>query len=313
MTLVERDEQEAAIDAERTTAIDSVADVMAALEEVGYLADRPLATSVFLALSAERPLLLEGAAGVGKTELAKALARILGRDLIRLQCYEGIDAAQAIYEWDYSRQLLYARAIQERSLDDESRLAELYGPEFLSERPLLQAVRAGGNALLLIDEIDRSDHEFDAFLLQFLAEYSVTIPEIGTIAAESAPVVVLTSNRTRELHDALTRRCMYCWIDLPDVEREAAIIRIHVPDAPATLARSVAESVLRLRELDLVKPPGAAEAIDWCRALAVLGATDAGDDIELARASVGWVIKNHDDLQQVAPALDEILTSTGDR
>jgi MoxR-like ATPase len=288
-------------------ALSSVSDTMTALANVGYLASRQLATSVFLALEADRPLLLEGTAGVGKTALATALSRVLGRELIRLQCYEGIDASQALYEWDYSRQLLYARAVQERGLDDETKLAALYGPEFLSERPLLRAVRAGGRGLLLIDEVDRSDHEFEAFLLQFLAEYSVTVPEVGTISADQPPVVLLTSNRTRELHDALTRRCLYCWIDLPDVERETEIILLHVPDAPERLARGVAESILRLREVDLIKHPGSAEAIDWCRALALLGATDLGDAIRLAEDTLGWVIKNRDDLQRVAPVLPELL------
>jgi MoxR-like ATPase len=292
--------------------ITSIEAVSKRLAEVGYIPDRRIAVAAFLSLSAGRPLLLEGPAGVGKTELAKALARMLGRDLIRLQCYEGIDASQALYEWDFSRQLLYAQAIQKRELGDDARLHALYGPEFLSERPLLQAVRAGSDALLLIDEVDRSDHEFEAFLLQFLGEYSVTIPELGTLVADSPPIVILTSNRTRELHDALTRRCMYCWIDLPDVGREMAIIRHHVPEASDALARSVAETVARLRTLDLVKPPGSAEAIDWCRGLALLGATDLHQDLDLANESLGWVIKNHDDLRRVAPALTQTLRATGD-
>ena len=296
--------------ANRPHELRSVDAVGQALRDVGYLADHPLAVAVYLALSAGRPMLLEGAAGVGKTELGKALAKVLERDLIRLQCYDGIDASQALYDWDYSRQLLYARAVQAPDLDDKTKLDALYGPEFLSERPLLQAVRAGDRALLLIDEIDRSDHEFEAYLLEFLAEYSVTIPEVGTISAGSPPIVVLTSNRTRELHDALTRRCLYCWIDLPDPHRELEILLLHVPEAAVALAQSVVEAVARLRALDLVKPPGLAEAIDWCRALALLGATDLETNGDLGRDSIGWVIKNHDDLQRVASVLSDILLVT---
>ena len=202
-----------------------------ALAAESYLADRGLAVSAYLALTLGRPLLLEGEPGVGKTEIARTLARVLGAELIRLQCYEGIDAGQALYEWDYSRQLLYARTLQEGALDPANRAAELYGPEFLVERPLLRAVRAGAGAVLLIDELDRADEEFEAFLLEVLADAAVTIPEIGTITAEQPPVVVLTSNRTRELHDALKRRCLYHWIDYPDEEREVAIIRLRAPEA----------------------------------------------------------------------------------
>ena len=235
----------------------------AALAEESYLADRGLAVSVYLALTLRRPLLLEGEPGVGKTEVARTLARVLGAELIRLQCYEGIDAGQALYEWDYSRQLLYARTIQDGQLDPSRRAAELYGPEFLVERPLLRAVRAGAGAVLLVDELDRADEEFEAFLLEVLADSAVTIPEIGTVTAEQPPVVVLTSNRTRELHDALKRRCLYHWIDYPTLEREMAIIRLRAPEASEALARSVAEVVARLREMDLIKRPGPAEAIDW--------------------------------------------------
>ena len=207
----------------------SVAEVEKALRAESYLPDRGLATAIFLATSMGRPLLLEGEAGVGKTEVGKTLARILDADLIRLQCYEGIDASQALYEWDYARQLLYARALQEGEVGAGERVAELYGPEFLVERPLLRAIRAGSKAVLLVDELDRADDEFEAFLLEVLSDFTVTVPELATIAAEEPPVVVITSNRTRELHDALKRRCLYHWIDFPDVEREAEIIRLRAP------------------------------------------------------------------------------------
>jgi MoxR-like ATPase len=274
----------------------SVDEVERALREASYLPDRGLATSVFLALAMRRPLLLEGEAGVGKTEVARTLARVLDAELVRLQCWEGIDASQALYEWDYARQLLYARGLQPGA---EAR--ELYSPEFLVERPLLHAIRAGAAAVLLVDELDRADDEFEAFLLEVLADYAVTIPELGTVAAEEPPVVVITSNRTRELHDALKRRCLYHWIDFPELEREVEIIRLRAPGVPEALARSVAETIGRLRELDLVKPPGAAEAIDWAQALALLGAERAdGAD---GRATLGWAVKNREDAGLAEAAL----------
>ncbi len=272
----------------------SVDELEQTLRTAEYLPDHGLATAIWLALEMRRPLLLEGEAGVGKTEVAKTLARLLGADLIRLQCYEGIDAGQALYEWDYARQLLHARALQIGELDPRARAAELYGAEFLVERPLLRAIRAGASAVLLIDELDRADDEFEAFLLEILSDYTVTVPEIGTIAASEPPVVVVTSNRTRELHDALKRRCLYHWIEFPDVAREAEIVRLRAPEVPAQLARSVAEAVARLRDAELVKPPGAAEAIDWARALALLGADEAAG--EPALRTLGWVVKNRDDL-----------------
>jgi MoxR-like ATPase len=281
----------------------SVDDVERALGESSYLSDRGLATSIFLALEMRRPLLLEGEAGVGKTEVGKTLASLLGAELIRLQCYEGIDAGQALYEWDYARQLLYARALQAGEIDPSSRVDELYGPEFLLERPLLRAIRAGSGALLLIDELDRADDEFEAFLLEVLADYAVTLPELGTIAAEEPPAVVITSNRTRELHDALKRRCLYHWIDFPDLEREVEIIRLRVPGVSEELARSVATTVARLRGLELVKRPGVAEAIDWAQALDVLGASSADGDE--ARQTLGWAVKNHEDLARAEAALGE--------
>ena len=281
----------------------SVEEIEAALARESYLADRGLATAIFLALRMGRPLLLEGEAGVGKTEVGKTLARILEAELIRLQCHEGIDASQALYEWDYARQLLYARALQAGEVDVGARVAELYGPEFLLERPLLRALRAGDGAVLLIDEVDRADDEFEAFLLELLSDFQVTIPEIGTVSADAPPTVVITSNRTRELHDALKRRCLYHWIEFPDLEREVAIIRLRAPGASEPLARSVAEAVARLRGLDLVKPPGAAEAIDWAQALSHLGADSAGG--QAGRETLGWAVKNREDLRRVEAALGD--------
>ena len=276
-----------------------------ALAGASYVADRGLAVALHLALRLRRPLLLEGEPGVGKTEVARTLARILPARLIRLQCYEGIDAAQALYEWDYARQLLYARTMQEGALDPARRAAELYGPEFLVERPLLAAARAGAGAVLLVDELDRADEEFEAFLLEVLADAAVTIPEIGTVAAEEPPAVIITSNRTRELHDALKRRCLYHWIDYPDREREVAIIRLRAPEASEALARAVAELVARLRTLDLAKPPGPAEAIDWARALAALGVR--APDREAAEQTLGWAVKGRDDLAIARRALPGLL------
>jgi len=279
----------------------SVAEVEKALRAESYLPDRGLATAIFLATSMGRPLLLEGEAGVGKTEVGKTLARILDADLIRLQCYEGIDASQALYEWDYARQLLYARALQEGEVGAGERVAELYGPEFLVERPLLRAIRAGAGAVLLVDELDRADDEFEAFLLEVLSDFTVTVPELSTIAASEPPAVVITSNRTRELHDALKRRCLYHWIDFPDVEREVEIIRLRAPGVSEELARSVAEAVARLRAADLVKRPGAAEAIDWAAALRLLGASSVDGDA--GRATLGWAVKNEDDLRRAEALL----------
>jgi MoxR-like ATPase len=285
-------------------ALESVPEVEQALREHDYLPDHGLATAIFLALTMRRPLLLEGEPGVGKTEVAKTLARILDADLLRLQCYEGIDASQALYEWDYSRQLLYARALQGGELDVHERVQELYGPEFLLERPLLRAIREGQDCVLLIDELDRADDEFEAFLLEVLSDFSVTIPELGTIAAAEPPPVIVTSNRTRELHDALKRRCLYHWIDFPDLEREVEIITLRVPGVSDQLARSVATAVARLRGLDLIKPPGAAEAIDWAHALAILGAEGVNGDA--GRDTLGWALKNHDDLRRVERILPEL-------
>jgi len=277
----------------------SVEDLRGALGGERYLADRGLATAIYLAVSLDRPLLLEGEAGVGKTEVAKVLASLLGRDLIRLQCYEGIDASQALYEWNYSKQLIAVRAMQD--VTSEAHVQDLFGPEFLVERPLLAAIRAGSRSVLLVDELDRADDEFEAFLLEILSEFAVTIPEIGRIAAEEPPAVVVTSNRTRELHDALKRRCLYHWIEFPDLEREIEIIRVRAPEVSERLARSVAEAIARLRDLDLVKPPGAAEAIDWAQALALLGFDSVARDGGLE--TLGWAVKNREDLRAAERAL----------
>ena len=286
-------------------ALSSVPEVEQALRAESYLPDHGLATAIYLALVMRRPLLLEGEPGVGKTEVAKTLARILDAELIRLQCYEGIDASQALYEWDYSRQLLYARALQAGELDIHARVQELYGPEFLLERPLLKAIRSGEKAVLLIDELDRADDEFEAFLLEVLSDFSVTVPELGTIGATAPPPVVITSNRTRELHDALKRRCLYHWIDFPDLEREVEIITLRVPDVSEQLARSVATTVMALRGLDLIKPPGAAEAIDWAQALTILGADSANGNA--GKDTLGWALKNHDDLRRVEKVLPDLV------
>jgi MoxR-like ATPase len=279
-----------------------VDELQASLRDHAYLADRGLATAIHLSLSLGKPLLLEGEAGVGKTEVAKVLAEVLGRRLIRLQCYEGIDAAQALYEWNYSRQLIAVRAMD--AADAASHVEDLFGPEFLVERPLLAAIRAGDGCVLLVDELDRADDEFEAFLLEILSEFAVTIPEVGQVAAESWPAVVVTSNRTRELHDALKRRCLYHWIDHPELDREVEIVRARAPHVAPSLARDVAEAVARLRELDLAKTPGVAETIDWANALAFLGAERL--DSTLARDTLGAVVKDHEDQELVGARLSDV-------
>jgi MoxR-like ATPase len=270
----------------------------------GFLADRGLSTALFVALTLHRPLLLEGEVGVGKTELAKVLAAVSGRQLIRLQCYEGIDTNQALYEWDYARQMLQIRALSEHDLGDEDAVDRLFGPKFLVERPLLQAVRAGDQAVLLVDEVDRADDEFEAFLLELLSDFQVTIPEVGTIVAATPPVVVLTSNRTRELHDALKRRCLYHWVGYPTAERELEIVLVRVPGASEQLARKVVAAVNRLRGLDLTKPPGVAETIDWVRTLEVVGVDDL--DADAVRDTLGAVVKDRDDAELVSASAEEI-------
>jgi MoxR-like ATPase len=285
------------------TPYSSVDELQAALGTQSYLADRGLATSIHLSLSLDKPLLLEGEAGVGKTEVAKVLSSLLGRRLIRLQCYEGIDASQALYEWNYSRQLIAVRAMD--AADAETHVQDLFGPDFLVERPLLAAIREGSGAVLLVDELDRADDEFEAFLLEVLSEFAVTIPEIGQVAAETPPAVIVTSNRTRELHDALKRRCLYHWIDHPELEREIQIVRVRAPHVSEALARDVAAAVLRLREMDLAKLPGVAETIDWANALAFLGAERL--DPSIAADTLGAVVKDHEDQQLVAAHLADVV------
>lgn len=283
----------------------SVATLTDALRERDYLVDRGLATALHVSLALGRPLLLEGEVGVGKTELAKTLAAMFGRRLIRLQCYEGIDTAQALYEWDYPRQMLQIRVLSEQRLNDGSAVDQLYSEKFLIERPLLAAVRAGDQCVLLIDEIDRADDEFEAFLLELLSDFQITIPEVGTVAAATRPIVLLTSNRTRELHDALKRRCVYHWIGFPAAEREIDIIRRRLPDVTEAMARKVVTAVNRLRDMELAKPPGIAEALDWVSALQVVGADDL--DQESADDTLGSVLKDRDDMELVREDLAQIV------
>jgi MoxR-like ATPase len=271
-----------------------------------YLADRGLATAVFVAMSLQRPILLEGEVGVGKTEIAKVLATVLGRTLIRLQCYEGIDTNQALYEWDYARQLLYIRALSDQDIGGEEAVEKLFGPRFLLERPLMQAIQAGDQAVLLIDEVDRADDEFEAFLLEVLSDFQISIPEVGTIRADCPPLVILTSNRTRDLHDALKRRCMYHWIGYPDPDREIEIVTVQAPDVSEALARKVVAAVNRLREMDLAKPPGVAETIDWARTLSFLGETSLS--VSTAEVTLGSIIKDRDDLELVRDNLREVTS-----
>ncbi|MGH7760991.1 MAG: AAA family ATPase [Candidatus Dormibacteraceae bacterium] len=285
----------------------TIEDVEQRLRERKYVGDRALATSILLALKLEKPLFIEGEAGVGKTEAAKVMADVLGARLIRLQCYEGIDLAHAVYEWNYPRQLLHIRLLdtgEDRSVAER----EIYSPEFLLRRPLLDAIDNDDLTppVLLIDEIDRSDEEFEAFLLELLSDFQVSIPEIGTIKAKHAPFVVITSNRTREVHDALKRRCLYHWIDYPDLEKEVEIVRARAPEAADRLAREVAALVQSLRGMDLYKVPGVAETLDWARSLAALGATRI--DPALVNATIGAALKYQEDLERVreqVPALVE--------
>ncbi|MGA1438621.1 MAG: AAA family ATPase [Ilumatobacteraceae bacterium] len=282
-----------------------VADLTASLRGHGYVPDRGLSTAAFLALKLGRPLLLEGEVGVGKTELAKTLAVLYGRELIRLQCFAGIDAGQAMYEWDYARQMLAIRAMSGERGTEESAVAQLFGPEYLVERPLLRAIRSGAGCVLLIDEVDRADDEFEAFLLEILSDFQITIPELGPIIAPSRPIVVLTSNRTRELHDALKRRCLYHWIGFPAADREVEIVMARMPGTVAQMATKVVGAVNRLRDMDLAKPPGVAETIDWVEALGAVGATDLTD--EVAVDTIGAVLKDRDDVDLVVDAISDVV------
>ncbi|HLZ95762.1 MAG TPA: MoxR family ATPase [Candidatus Dormibacteraeota bacterium] len=285
----------------------SIDDIEERLRERRYIGDRALATAIYLGLKLEKPLFIEGEAGVGKTEAAKVMADVLGARLIRLQCYEGIDLAHAVYEWNYPRQLLHIRLLDETA---DRRLAEreIFSPEFLLRRPLLDAIDNDDPTppVLLIDEIDRSDEEFEAFLLELLSDFQVSIPELGTIKAKKAPFVVITSNRTREVHDALKRRCLYHWIDYPNLDKEVEIVRARAPEAADGLAREVSALVQGLRSMDLYKVPGVAETLDWARSLAALGATHI--DPSLVDATLGAALKYQEDLERVrekVPALVE--------
>jgi len=282
----------------------TVESLITELHENGYIADRGLATSLLISLKLGRPILLEGEVGVGKTELAKTIARMFGRELIRLQCYEGIDTHQALYEWDYAKQMLQIRSLSGDQLLDTS-VDNLFGQKFLIERPLLQAIRAGNQCVLLIDEIDRADDEFEAFLLELLSDFQITIPEIGTIKAASRPIVILTSNRTRELHDALKRRCLYNWIGFPSAEQEIEIVKTRLPNISEILAVKVVSAVNALRQMELEKSPGVAETLDWVESLDAIGAIEL--DESSALETLGAVIKGRDDLEHVSANISEII------
>jgi MoxR-like ATPase len=293
----------------------SIGDTMEALEAHGYIAERELATSVFLARRLQRPLLLEGEAGVGKTELARVLASVLDAPLIRLQCYEGLDASQALYDWDYARQMLEIRLLEAGGERDTQRVRrEIFGPAFLIRRPLLQAIdpanpaadlEGGRVPVLLIDEIDRADEEFEAFLLELLGDWQVTIPEVGTIRAKDPPVVIITSNRTREIHDALKRRCLYLWIPTPTFDKELRIVRRKAPAATEQLSRQIVAFVQALRGLDLYKPPGVAETLDWTAALLALDTQELGG--EHLADTLGALVKHQDDVALARTHLDDLV------
>ena len=283
----------------------SIDELRGALRGQLYLADKALSTAAFLALRLERPLFLEGEAGVGKTEVAKSLAAATDARLIRLQCYEGLDINQSVYEWNYSKQMLHIRLLEARGERPEER--DLFGPEFLLKRPLLEALEPAGKSppVLLIDELDRSDEEFEAFLLEILSDYQVTIPEIGTITADQPPLVIITSNRTREVHDALKRRCLYHWIDYPSFEQEYEILRLKLPDAGEQLSRQVTEFVQELRQADLFKSPGVAETLDWAEALHALDQHQL--EIEFVNDTLGALLKYQDDLARIRGERAEAL------
>ncbi len=295
--------------AEHDNGIDSIAGLTHALQGVGYHAPRQLATSVFLAMKLQRPLLLEGEPGVGKTELAKALAQVLGQPLLRLQCYDGMEQREALYEWNHTAQLLHMRAVQDRATPDDIE-REVYQARYLIRRPLLQALQAPApGAVLLIDEVDRADEPFEAFLLEYLGEYQVTIPELGTIRAQAAPVTILTSNRTRDLNDAVKRRCLYQWMDYPDRERELAIVRSLVPQAGPALSEQVTQFVSRLRSLPFAnafqRSPGIAESVEWAKALVALDTLML--DPEVVQDTAGILFKQREDVAALLPLIDQLL------
>jgi MoxR-like ATPase len=279
---------------------------------IGYIAERPLAVAIFLALRLERPLLLEGEAGVGKTEVAKALATLLGTRLIRLQCYEGLDVSTAVYEWNYPRQMLEIRLMEARGEAARASAADIFSEPFLIRRPLLQALESedGRAPVLLIDEVDRADEEFEAYLLELLSEYQVTVPELGSLRADQPPHVILTSNRTREVHDALKRRCLYHWIDYPGFDKELAIVRARIPEIDDRLAGRIVAVVQRLRNLDLVKTPGVAETLDWAAAILALGASELTP--EILQESFGVVVKVEEDLRQLQSRIAELIAPDRD-
>jgi MoxR-like ATPase len=286
----------------------TVEDLAGRLDECDYFSDESLTVAIHIAVQLGRPLFLEGEAGVGKTEVAKVLARMSGSELIRLQCYEGLDVGQALYEWDYARQMMAIRLLEASGKGSDATPEDIMSREYLIARPLLQAIEAstaGSRPVLLIDELDRADEEFEAFLLELLSDFQVTIPEIGTIKAEEPPIVVLTSNRTREIHDALKRRCVYHWIDYPTPERESAIIQRKVPELEAALADSVSEAMSRLRDVDLFKPPGVAESLDWAESLRLLQAGELS--IPVIESTLGVILKYKDDIDLVRSAGVETL------
>lgn len=293
--------------------LNSIDEVLAAMEGERYVPERSLGVAIYLALELGKPLFLEGEAGVGKTEVAKVLASILDTRLIRLQCYEGLDVNHAVYEWDYPKQMLAIRLIEAGGEGEQVEVDDIMGRDYLVSRPLLQAVEAsadGERPVLLIDELDRADEEFEAYLLELLSDFQVTIPEIGTIVSDQPPVVVLTSNRTREIHDALKRRCIYHWIDYPDFDREVAIVMRKVPNVPEALAADLARAMETLRSMDLYKPPGVAETLDWAAALAVLGTERLNP--EVAEDTLGVILKYQEDIERVrSGGTQQLLASAG--